>query len=355
MSRISRLFESLSKEINCVLISSDINRRYFTGMKSSAGYVLAFREKSYLLIDFRYFEKAQKTVTSSQVILLTNLKTQALELLKKHGVSRLSIESEFVTLEQFSRLDMLFDGIEIDFSNKLSEQILNLRTIKSQKEIEKIKSAQKIAENAFSHILNFIKPGITERQIALELDFFMLKNGAEALSFETIALTGANTSLPHGVPDGTEVKNGSFVLMDFGAVYDGYHSDMTRTICVGEPTEKMSRIYDIVLNAQLAAIAKAQAGISGGELDAFARKLISEAGYGENFGHSLGHGVGLEIHEGPTASISAKIILKENMVVTIEPGIYLTGEFGVRIEDFVVIKDGFCDNITNCPKNLLCL
>lgn len=230
-----------------------------------------------------------------------------------------------------------------------------MRTIKSTEEIEKIHKAQKIAEKAFDEILGFIRPGVTEREIALKLDNCMLENGAEGLSFETIAPCRSKYVYASGVPGNYKVKNGDFVLMDFGAVYDGYHSDMTRTVCVGQPSEKMGKIYDIVLKAQLEALKKVKSGITGSELDGYARDIIDESGYGDFFGHSLGHGVGMEIHEFPTASSKSETILKENMVVTVEPGIYLPGEFGVRIEDFVVVTENSHQNLTNCPKKLIIL
>lgn len=355
MQKIERLFNSLSKEIDCVLISSDINRRYFCGMKSSYGYILGFREKSYLLIDFRYFEKAKEIVNNCEVILLTSFKLQVNDLLKKHNAKNIAIESETVTISQQVYFKSIFEGYFVDSSNDLSTAISTLRMIKTQTEIEKITKAQRIAEKAFDNVLEFIKIGKTEKEIALELDFYMLKNGAEALSFETIALTGKNSSLPHGVPSENKIKSGDFVLMDFGAVYNGYHSDMTRTICVGSATDKMQKVYGIVLKAQNAALKIAMNGVKGQDLDKIARDIITNAGYGENFGHSLGHGVGMEIHEMPNASTKSETVLETNMVITIEPGIYLPNEFGVRIEDFVVIKENNCENITNCTKKLICI
>ena len=191
-----------------------------------------------------------------------------------------------------------------------------------------------------------IRVGRTEKEIQLELDYYMLKNGAEALSFDTIALSGSNTSLPHGVPSDKKVESGEFVLMDFGATYDGWHSDMTRTVCVGKPSDKMKFVYETVLTAQLSALDAVKAGMSGKALDKIARDIITEAGYGDNFGHSLGHGVGVEIHESPYASPSREDILPENSIVTVEPGIYLEGKFGVRIEDFVVVTENGCINMT---------
>ena len=324
-------------------------------MKSSAGMLLIFKECAYLIIDFRYIEKARNTVKNCTVMEQENLTEQINSLMKKHNAKSLAVESMDMTLSRMSFLEKKFPDIEFIKSNELSNNIYDMRTIKSTEEIEKIHKAQKIAEKAFDEILGFIRPGVTEREIALKLDNCMLENGAEGLSFETIALAGANTSMPHGVPGNYKVKNGDFVLMDFGAVYDGYHSDMTRTVCVGQSSEKMGKIYDIVLKAQLEALKKVKSGITGSELDGYARDIIDESGYGDFFGHSLGHGVGMEIHEFPTASSKSETILKENMVVTVEPGIYLPGEFGVRIEDFVVVTENSHQNLTNCPKKLIIL
>lgn len=324
-------------------------------MKSSAGMLLIFKECAYLIIDFRYIEKARNTVKNCTVMEQENLTEQINSLMKKHNAKSLAVESMDMTLSRMSFLEKKFPDIEFIKSDELSNNIYDMRTIKSTEEIEKIHKAQEIAEKAFDEILGFIRPGVTEREIALKLDNCMLENGAEGLSFETIALAGANTSMPHGVPGNYKVKNGDFVLMDFGAVYDGYHSDMTRTVCVGQSSEKMGKIYDIVLKAQLEALKKVKSGITGSELDGYARDIIDESGYGDFFGHSLGHGVGMEIHEFPTASSKSETILKENMVVTVEPGIYLPGEFGVRIEDFVVVTENSHQNLTNCPKKLIIL
>ncbi len=355
MNRFEKLFNILGNDTESILITSDINRRYFSGMKSSAGYILAFSEKAYLLIDFRYFEKAKKTVEDCEVILLKSLKNQCRELLEKYNAKSISIESDNVTISDLQELNKYFEGYELDITSKLSNAITQLRSIKTPDEIDKITKAQKIAEKAFENVLNFIKPGKTEKEIALELDFYMLRNGAEALSFDTIALSGKNTSLPHGVPSDTPIKSGDFVLMDYGAVFDGYHSDMTRTICVGTPTDEMKEVYDTVLRAQSKALDYVKSGITGKELDAVARSEIFLAGYGDNFGHGLGHGVGMEIHEYPNAAPTFDKIIEENTVITIEPGIYLPDKFGVRIEDFVVVKKDFCENITKCAKNLICI
>lgn len=353
MNRIQSL--KLPKGADCALITSDISRRYFTGMKSSAGIVLAFKDCSYLLIDFRYIEKARNTVKGCEVIEQENLTEQITELMKKHNAETIAVESTDMTLSRMALFEKKLSDFTFIKNNELSDNITEMRIIKTADEIEKIRTAQRIAEKAFDEVLNFIRPGVTERDIALFLDDRMLKGGAEAISFDTIALCGKNTSMPHGVPLDYQVKNGDFVLMDFGAVYDGYHSDMTRTICVGNPSEKMESVYNIVLDAQLEALKTVRSGLVCSELDKSARDIIDAAGYKEYFGHSLGHGVGLEIHEAPTASSKSDTILRENMVVTVEPGIYLSGEFGVRIEDFVVVTENGCENLTKCSKKMIIL
>lgn len=354
MNRLSRLFDELT-DVDCALITSDINRRYFTGMKSSAGVILAFPEIAYLLVDFRYIEKARETVKDAEVIELKKLGAQLNELLSKHGAGTMAVEAKTMTVSELNGYKRIFSGVEIDSSDKLSNAIGSLRMVKDSDELACIERAQSIAETAFDHILGFIREGVTERQVALELNRVMFENGAEELSFETIALSGANTSMPHGVPSEKPVQRGEFVLMDYGAVWNGYHSDMTRTVCVGEPSDEMQRVYNIVLEAQLEGIKAAKPGITGKELDAVSRGIIAEAGYGECFGHSLGHGVGMEIHEEPFASPNQKAVLRAGEVVTVEPGIYLAGKFGVRIEDFVILTENGCRNLTKCEKNIITL
>ncbi len=355
MDRFESLFSHLSDETDCVFITSDVNRRYFTGMKSSAGIVVAFRSKAYLIIDFRYIEKARLTVKSAEVIEQKNLFSQLESLLKENNVVNIAIEAETMTVSELSVYKQKLSAYHFNDSSMLSNAIGALRSIKDDEEIQCIQKAQSIAENAFEQILKFIKVGVTEREIALKLDFTMMQLGAEALSFETIALSGANTSMPHGVPSDRKVCSGEFVLMDFGAVYNGYHSDMTRTVCVGKPDPEMEKVYNIVLEAQKTALSYAKAGIKGSQLDAVSRDVIAKAGYGNFFGHALGHGVGLEIHELPVASPKSDKILKTGSVVTIEPGIYIPGKFGVRIEDFVIITEKSCQNLTKSVKSIISL
>lgn len=355
MNRLENLASLISSD--CALITSDINRRYFTGMKSSAGTILLFRERAYFIIDFRYIEKAKKLLSGDpfiKVILQDKLYEQIGHFVNKYSAKSMAIESMSMTVSELEKLKKKLE-IEIDASDNLSNSINSLRMIKSPDEISKMIEAQRIAEAGFEHMLSFVHEGVTEREIRLELDYYMLSHGAEALSFDTIALSGKNTSLPHGVPSDKRVEKGDFVLLDFGAVVDGYHSDMTRTFCVGQPTDKMKRVYDIVLKAQLAAISAVKAGIKGCDLDRVARDIIASEGYRNQFGHSLGHGVGADIHEQPYAAKSYQGELPENSIVTIEPGIYIENEFGVRIEDFVIVKNDGCENMTKAPKELIIL
>ena len=352
MTRTEQLQSQLPPK-TCAVIQSDINRRYFSGMKSSAGVLMVFPEAAYLLVDFRYIEKAEATVKDCTVLKLTKKYTQMNELLSKHNAERVWVEAENITLAEYGSMRENISGIEISSSNELSSIITQLRMIKSDSEIGLMIKAQRIAEAALENTLNFIKEGVTEKEIALCLNDYMLRNGAEELSFETIALCGSNTSMPHGVPSDKPLRQGELVLMDFGAVYEGYHSDMTRTVSLGDPGEEAERVYSIVLEAQSRAIAAAKEGISCKRLDQVARDFIAANGYGEQFGHGLGHSVGMEIHEAPSANTRDDTVLRENTVMTVEPGIYLPKRFGVRIEDFVVIKQNSCFNLTNAPKNLI--
>lgn len=353
--RIEKLRSLLAGKADCALITDDINRRYLTGMKSSAGFVLVFPEETVLVIDSRYIERAREVVKHCTVIEQEPAALWQLgAILKYHGAKSCALESMSLTLQRAENFKKL-QGVEFLTDNTLSQALYDLRTIKTPDEIEKITAAQRIAEEALAKLLEKLSAGMTERDAAIELDFGMRRLGAEDLSFETIALTGAHTSMPHGVSDDRVIQKGDFVLMDFGAVVDGYHSDMTRTVCIGQPTDEMREVYEIVRTAQETARSAAKPGITGKALDAVAREVIEQAGYGDAFGHSLGHGVGMEIHEYPIAGRSWEKPLEPGQVVTIEPGIYLPGKFGVRIEDFVTVTEDGCDTITGIPNELICL
>ena len=334
------------------IVSSPENRKYLTSFSSSDGFLLVTQNEAVFLTDSRYIEAAEKTVIGcSEISQLNSLSAQLPEYITKLGVSKLYTESARLTVEDYNRISKIA-GCPV-LAEKSDDAISNLRRKKSNEEKENIIKAQSIAEKAFEHILGFISTEKTEKDIALELDFFMLKNGAEGISFETIAVSGANSSMPHGVPSEKKIENGDFITMDYGAVINGYHSDMTRTVAVGSVSSKQAEIYETVLNAQLASLSSLKNGISGFDADKAARDIIENAGYGKFFGHGTGHGVGIEIHEAPRLSSKTDSILQTGDVVTVEPGIYLPGEFGVRIEDMAFITENGYENLTKSPKNLI--
>lgn len=342
-------------KLDGVLIFSEENRRYFTNFPSTDGYLLVSAEKAIFITDSRYIEAAQKKAVGCEVRLQTNTYQQLSETFSEMGVKSVALEASRVNLSEYARLSNALTSFHLLADDTLDAVIFSLRKVKTKAEVQKILAAQKIAEEAFSHICEFIKVGKTEKEVALELDFYMLSHGAEALSFETIAVSGQNTSMPHGVPSEKRIENGDFVTMDFGAVVDGYHSDMTRTVAVGAVSEAQKKVYETVLLAQNTAIEGLRAGITGKEGDALARDVIEVAGYGAYFGHGTGHGVGVEIHEEPRLSLTCMQVLAPGNIVTVEPGIYLPGEFGVRIEDMVEITENGCRNLTKSPKELIIL
>ena len=351
---INKLLSLLPARLDGVMILSEVNRRYFTGFPSSDGILLITRGGSVFLTDSRYIEEAKNKVTCYDVEELKNTRAQLPEYCKKFGCRVLGIEGGRMSVNELKSYRTMLKPVTLTAA-KTEEIINSLRAVKSEEETEKIKKAQAIAEKAFEHILGFIKEGVTEREIALELDYFMLRSGAEALSFETIAVSGANSSKPHGVPSDKKIQRGDFITMDYGAVFDGYHSDMTRTVAVGEVSTKQAEIYNTVLKAQLNALSVLKAGIRCSDGDKAARDIITEAGYGDFFRHSTGHSVGVEIHETPNLSPKSKDILKAGNIVTVEPGIYIPEEFGVRIEDMVKINKSGCENLTKIAKELIVL
>lgn len=338
------------------LIMSEENVSYFTSFHSSNGYLVVTQDKSYFLTDSRYIEAAKDNIkTVDEILLLKSMKDDLYSLFDKIGVKKLHIESNRTTVKRYNDIKITLLKQEIICDGKLDKAISDIRIKKNELEKNKIITAQRIAEKAFEHILSFISTEKTEKEIALELDYFMLKNGADALSFETIAVSGKNSSKPHGVPSDKKIENGDFITMDFGAVVDFYHSDMTRTVAVGEVSSKQAEVYETVLDAQLKAIEAIKAGEICRDVDKVARDIISARGYGECFGHGLGHGVGVEIHEAPSLNPSSDYVLEEGNIVTVEPGIYLPGEFGVRIEDMGAVTTAGFDNFTKSEKKLIVL
>lgn len=355
MFRTDMLSEKIKSFADAALIFSEENRRYFTQFPSSDGALVVFCDEALFFTDSRYTEAAARCIGENLVLDSSNIYEKLSELFKEKGVTKVALENDKITLSEFEGLKKKLPEVEFITTDELANAIEEIRIVKEASEVEKIKAAQKIAENAFDHMLTFIKEGMTEKEISLELDFYMLSHGAEAVSFETIAVAGKNSSMPHGVPGEYRLQKGDFLTLDFGATVDGYHSDMTRTVCIGEPSEKMREVYDTVLKAQCAALDALKDGITGVEADRIARDIIEKAGYGKNFGHGLGHGVGVEIHEAPRLSPKAPHTLKAGHVVTVEPGIYLPGEFGVRIEDMALITENGCENLTSCKKDLIIL
>ncbi|MBE6827189.1 MAG: aminopeptidase P family protein [Ruminococcaceae bacterium] len=340
---------------DAALIVSPENRFYYTGFESSDGFLIVTAHDAFFITDGRYIEAAQNTVKDCKVILQEKSAEQIKNILDGAGAKKVAVESDRMTVSDYAMFASALDGIELIADGSLDCGINEARSVKSDDEVEKIVRAQRIAEEAFSHIRSFIREGMTEKEIQLELDYYMLRNGADALSFETIAVSGANGSMPHGVPGSKRVAKGDFITLDFGAVYKGYHSDMTRTVALGNVTAEQEKVYYTVAAAQNAAIEAIGRHVSGKEADEAARKVIEDAGYGEYFTHSTGHGVGVEIHEYPNVSRTNEKPLSAGNVVTAEPGIYIPGKFGVRIEDMILVTENGYRNLTQCPKELIIL
>ncbi len=350
MSKLTGL-KNLLKEGQAILIYTPVSRLYISGFESSLGYLFITKEKSLLFVDGRYIEAAKKGVNEDiEVRLFTNIYEDVKSFLGKE-IKTLLVETSN-TVASVRSFEKIF-AREIIPSDTLEDTLYSLRLIKNDYEVDCIIKAQRIAQKAFDEILKFIRPGVRETEIAAELEYRMKLGGSAEPSFGTIAVSGEKTSMPHGVPGDRKVKSGDFITMDFGAVYRGYHSDMTRTVAVGNVTDEMKNVYDTVLNANLAALEKVRAGVKAADVDLAAREVIKKAGYGEYFTHSTGHGVGLEIHENPNISFKNEKILENGNIITIEPGIYLPGKFGVRTEDMVLVTKNGCNNLTNAPKRLI--
>lgn len=344
-------------KIDAALIVSPVNRFYFSGFKSSEGFVFVTKEETYLIVDFRYYETALRSIKNIKVILLSNLKSTMSEIIKKHCIKNILIENNDISFAEVIKLEKLFNelGTSLIKTDILDNIIYSLREIKSDEEIKNIKIAQEISERAFHNLLPSIKPGITEKELAFNLEFLIRKEGAEAVSFDIIIASGKNSSVPHAEPTNKPLESGDFITIDMGAVYNGYHSDMTRTLSLNKISDKQKNVYETVLEAQNKAINAVKPGVLSASIDYIAREIINKNGYEGCFEHALGHGVGLNIHEGPLLSSNAKVVLKPGMIVTIEPGIYLSNLFGVRIEDMIVVTNDGYENLTTVDKNLTIL
>lgn len=353
MISIEKLQGFLPDHSTAALITSEINARYFTLFNYTDGAVLVTKDEAFLLCDFRYIEAAQKLASPDvTVVKFKKLFDTINDIILQKNIKSLMVEEEAVTIAYLATLrDKL--NAELLTDCKLSEKIREIRVIKTADEIADITKAQRITEKALTELFNYVKPGVTERQMSVELEHLIHVYGGERIAFELITVAGANTSLPHGVPTDYAVKDGDFFTFDIGSVYNGYHSDMTRTYAVGHATDKMREIYDIVYQAHMKAAEKIVAGNTTADVDIAARDYIEQKGYGAYFGHSTGHGVGLEIHEDPRVYKTDNTILCDNMVITDEPGIYLPGEFGVRIEDMIVVSGNESYSLADMPKELV--
>lgn len=338
------------------LVVSETNLYYLTAFPSTDGALLLTAEKAYYLLDFRYAEAARAKAQGVEVAEFTSLNETIQSLLTKHGISCVYMEYSTIPYGQAKRFEKLCAecGAEAVLDMTLDDAIRSQRIVKSEEEIQKICDAQAITDATFEHILPYIREGVTEREIALEIEFFMRKQGADGNAFDPIVVTGANGSQCHGIPGNTKLQKGDLITMDTGALLHGYHSDMTRTVALGYVSDEQKAIYDTVLKAQLAAIDAVRAGVRCCDVDKVARDII-ETPYPGTFGHGLGHGVGFEIHEWPRFSKLDTTACEPGMVITVEPGIYLPGKCGVRIEDMIVVTEDGCRNLTHSPKELIIL
>jgi Xaa-Pro aminopeptidase len=347
--RLTKLRATLPEhDIDAILVSQPQNRRYLSGFTGSAGWLVITEERAVMATDFRYYEQVGREAPSFELARIQTRVSDLLpEVLADLGIKRLGFESQHLTVEQLSTLSKEAKGVEW---LPLENTVEKIRAVKDQYEIEALRRSAALNDDAFAHLVEVIGPGMTEREAAWEIEAYMRGHGASKVAFDLIVAAGPNGALPHARPGDQAIQPGAPVVIDIGCVLDDYCSDMTRTFCLGEPSSRYLEVWNLVLQAQEAAEAVIRAGTSGMEADAAARDLIVEAGYGDYFGHGLGHGVGLAVHEGPRASRLSEDTFEAGMSLTVEPGIYLPGEFGVRIEDLVIIGQDGIEILTNTPK-----
>ncbi len=354
MNHVEKISQALEEYgLDAMLVTSEPGEYYALGFLGE-GWLVVGKQGAHYSTDGRYIEAAQKRVTGvelSQISTQQSHLTLARDYIRAHGFEKVGFESGYMNVEQYQRLKDALPCQLVPAQKLLTE----LRASKDEEELSAMRRAQEITDQAFREILNYIRPGMTEQQVAARLVYEMMSRGARKVSFDPIVAAGANGSMPHAVPGETVIQPGMFVTMDFGCIWGGYCSDMTRTVAVGQPTEEMEKVYYTVLQAQKAGIAAARAGVTGSEIDAAARQVIAQAGYGQYFTHSFGHSLGLEIHEMPAASPSHQEVMPVGAVVSAEPGIYLPGQFGVRIEDVLVLREDGCEDLTHSPKDLIVL
>jgi len=352
-SRLERVRAILSQHnLNALMIQRNENRAYVSGFFGSAGIAVITPKEPILLVDFRYVEQARRQAPEFEVIKADRQFIEAFTgLTQEREWKRIGFESDVMTVKQYQDYATKLQPAELVAVDGLDR----IRWVKDEDELSCIRKAVEIADAAFAHVRGHLRPGIVERDIAIEMEFFMRRNGADKEAFETIVASGPRSSLPHGRAADRVLQRGDFVTLDFGAIYQHYISDCTRTVVIGEVAPKQREVYGTVLEAQETALRGIRPGMTGKAADALGREVIARAGYGDAFGHSLGHGVGLMVHEGPTLSPREEAVLGPGMVVTVEPGIYLDGWGGVRIEDLVVVREQGCEILTRSPKELMVL
>ena len=355
MNQIRKFRSLLTEKMPAILLTGAPNRQYATGAIIDEGMCLITADRCDYYTDSRYTETARKQLEG--VAEVTEVRadrpyTACIQaVLDEAGITRLGVEQEKLTHGAFLRLQEKLRAELIPCQRTLD----GLRAAKEPWEQEIMRRAQAIADGVFSELLPVIRAGMTEKELEAELIYRLYRAGAEGLSFPPIVVSGPNSSMPHGVAGDRKLAPGDFITMDFGVIYRGYCSDMTRTVALGHATEKMREVYGVVLHAQEAAISATRAGLTGKQIDAAARDVITQAGYGRYFGHSYGHSLGIEIHEAPNCAPSCETPMPAGAVTSAEPGIYLPGEFGVRIEDVVILTPEGCENITRSPKELIIL
>lgn len=339
------------KGLDAIVVLSPYNRRYLSGFTGTSGSLLITQDTKQLITDFRYIQQANSQAEDFEIINQNGPMINKINELIQHGnYKNVGVEADLITYNEYQALNT--DEVQL---SSIEGVIETIRMIKDYFEIKQIQKAADIVDETYEHILKWVKPGMTENEVNNEMEMFMRSKGATCSSFDTIVASGHRGALPHGVASNKVIEEGDMITLDFGALYEGYVSDITRTFAIGEPKEEMKKIYNIVLESQLAALEQIKPGMTGKEADSIARDIISSYGYGEQFGHSLGHGIGLEVHEGPALSQKSDIVLEENMCVTLEPGIYVEGLGGVRIEDDVLVTKNGLQRFTKSTKDLIIL
>ena len=354
MTNLEKYRSVLNDEVQGLFLTSRYSRMYAAEFDIAEGYAIVSREGARYFTDSRYIESAQRDLKGFEVIEIGGgkpLTTALNQAIADFSVETLGFEEAYLTVAE---LNLFTEKLNAKFV-PIQAKINAFRGTKEAWELERMRKAQEITDKAFTEVCPRIREGMTEKELAAELIYCLYKNGAEGLSFDPIVVAGPNSSMPHGVPGDRKLQKGDFITMDFGVIYQGYCSDMTRTVALGFATDEMKKVYNTVLEAQLAGIAVSKAGVMGKAVDEAARKVITDAGYGEYFGHGYGHSLGLEIHEAPNCNLKNEEPLPVGAVCSAEPGIYLPGKFGVRIEDVVVFEEDGCTILTKSPKDLLIL